>query len=198
MLWLNTCGPASSTRATASRSPWKSGVSTSTRASGSARPTSRTVSREMVRPAVRKVVAVHAGDHHVAQLHRRRHARHVGGLRRIEPHVRLPGIALRHRTEAAAARAEIAQDHERRRAAMEALVDVGQRADSQTVWRFKLPQARASAVFSDSKCVGALARPFRQTRRRRGNLNEAGGHERFSIARRSVSKPAARSFCLES
>ncbi len=54
-----------------------------------------------------------------------RHARDVGGLGRIEPHVVLARIGLRHRTEAAAARAVVAQNHERRRAAVEAFVNIG-------------------------------------------------------------------------
>ena len=84
MLWLKTCGPASSTRATASRSPQKSGVSTSTRASGSARAHLAHRLGKMVRAAIGKIVAIHAGDHDVAQLHLGGHARDVRRLVGIE------------------------------------------------------------------------------------------------------------------
>ena len=90
----------------------------------------------MVRAAIGKIVAIDAGDHHVAQLHLRRHARDVGGFGRVEAHVVLARIAFRHRAEAAAARA----------AGCPRIMNVaaprwkhswilGQRADSQTVWR---------------------------------------------------------------
>ena len=44
----------------------------------------RTVSAKWRGAAVGQVVAIHAGDHHVAQLHVGGHARHVGGLGRVE------------------------------------------------------------------------------------------------------------------
>ena len=37
---------------------------------------------EMRRAAIGKIVAIHAGDHHIAQLHLRRHARDVRRFRR--------------------------------------------------------------------------------------------------------------------
>ena len=51
---------------------------------GQARAALRAPSRKVLRAAVRQIVAIHAGDDHVAQAHRRRHARDVGRLVRIE------------------------------------------------------------------------------------------------------------------
>ena len=87
MLWLKTSGPASSTRATASRSPQKSGVSTSTRASGKAPPDLANGFGEVRGTAVFQVVAIDAGDHHVAQFHVGGHAGDIRGLGGVERHV---------------------------------------------------------------------------------------------------------------
>ena len=79
---------------------------------------------EMMRPAIFEVVTVDAGDDHVLQLHFGGHARYVGGLRRIKPHVVLRGVGFGNGAKAATAGTPVPQDHERGGAAVEALVDV--------------------------------------------------------------------------
>src|SRR6201994_315088 len=69
---------------------------------------------------VGEIVAVDGGDHGVAQSHSRDRARDARGLERIVPR-RLAGLDV---AEAAAARARVAEDHERRGAALPALADV--------------------------------------------------------------------------
>ena len=69
---------------------------------------------------VGQVVAVDARDDRVAQAHLRDRARDARGLERVVPR-RLAGL---HVAEAAAARAGVAEDHERRGAALPALADV--------------------------------------------------------------------------
>ena len=78
--------------------------------------------RKVPRAAVVQIVAIHAGDHDVAKLQSRGHSRDIRRFIRIER----TGIpALRHGTEPAAARAQIPEDHERRRTAIETLMHVG-------------------------------------------------------------------------
>ncbi len=101
---------------------------------------------EMARPAVFQIVAVHAGDHHVAQIHVRRHARHVGRLVRVEPHVLLGRIPFRHRAESAAARAVVAQNHERGGAAVEAFMDIGAARRFANRVQVQLPQPALQPV----------------------------------------------------
>ena len=75
---------------------------------------------EMLGAAVAQVIAVDAGDHHVLQAHvgdRSRHLAWLAGIGGLGPTV--GDIA-----EAAAARADVAEDHEGRGAVAEALVDV--------------------------------------------------------------------------
>src|SRR5689334_13696320 len=72
------------------------------------------------RAVVGQVVAVHAGDDRVAQAHARDRARDARGLQRVVPG-RLAGLDV---AEAAAAGARVAEDHERRRAALPALAHV--------------------------------------------------------------------------
>src|SRR3954465_1051611 len=74
----------------------------------------------MPRAAVAKVVAIDARDHDVRELHRGDGLGEMAGLVRVE-RLRPP---VRHVAERAAARAEVAHDHEGRRAAAEALADV--------------------------------------------------------------------------
>ena len=76
---------------------------------------------EMLRAAVAQVVAVHARDHHVGELHRGDGLAEVArlvGVQRLRP-------AVGHVAERAAARAQVAHDHERGGAVPEALADVG-------------------------------------------------------------------------
>src|SRR3954469_2177535 len=75
---------------------------------------------ERRRAVVRQVVAVDAGDHRVAQAHPRDRARDAGGLERVVPR-RLAGLDV---AEAAPAGAGVAEDHERRGAAVPAVADV--------------------------------------------------------------------------
>ena len=70
---------------------------------------------------VGEVVAVDAGDDRVAQAHLGDAARDAGGLERVVPR-RLAGLDV---AEAAAPRARVAEDHERRGSALPALADVG-------------------------------------------------------------------------
>ena len=76
---------------------------------------------EVACAAVAQVVAVHAGDDHVLELQRSDGAREVAGLLGI----RRQRLAVRDIAERAAARAQVAQDHESRRALAEAFADVG-------------------------------------------------------------------------
>jgi len=79
---------------------------------------------EMTRSTVVQIVAIDAGDDDVSQSHRRRHASDVGRFVRIEAHILLRRRPLRHRTESAASRAKIPQDHEGRGAPVKALVNI--------------------------------------------------------------------------
>ena len=74
--------------------------------------------------AIGEIVAIHAGDHHVAQLHLGGHARDIGRLSGIEPHVLLRGVPFGTEQNPQPRVQQIAQNHERGRAAMEALVDI--------------------------------------------------------------------------
>ena len=71
--------------------------------------------------AVLEVVAIDRGDDDVAQPHARRGSRDLAGLERVE---RVAALAREHRAVAAGARAGVAHDLERGRAAPEALADV--------------------------------------------------------------------------
>ena len=75
---------------------------------------------ERARAEVGQVVAVDRRDDRVAQPHLRDRARDAGGLERVVPR-RLAGADV---AEAAAPRARVAEDHERRGAALPALADV--------------------------------------------------------------------------
>src|SRR3954454_9551160 len=75
---------------------------------------------ERARPLVGQVVAVDAGDDRVAQPHAGDAPGDARGLERVVPR-RLTGLDV---AEAAAARARVAEDHERGRAALPALADV--------------------------------------------------------------------------
>ena len=75
---------------------------------------------EMPRAAVAQIVAVHARDDHVGELQRGDRPGEVHGLGRIERQ----RAAVTHVAERAAPRADVAHDHERRRALGKALADV--------------------------------------------------------------------------
>jgi len=78
----------------------------------------------MPRAAVGKIVAVDGCDYHVAQFPTGGRAGDVLRFGGIESEFVFDGRTLRHRTESAAARAEIAEDHEGRGAAMKAFVEI--------------------------------------------------------------------------
>src|SRR6201999_4647761 len=75
---------------------------------------------ERRRAVVGQVVAVDARDDRVTKSHPRHRAGDAGGLERVVPG-RLPGLDI---AEAAAPGAGVAEDHERRGAALPALPDV--------------------------------------------------------------------------
>src|SRR5207244_10276200 len=75
---------------------------------------------ERARAEVGEVVAVDAGDHGVAQAHPLDGLRYAQRLERVDG-LRLAGLDV---AEAAAARAGVAEDHERRGAAVPTLADV--------------------------------------------------------------------------
>ncbi len=79
---------------------------------------------EVKRAAVGEIVAIDGCDHDIAQVHARRHFGDMRGLIGIEREFALGRRGFRHGTKTAAARAKIAEDHEGRRAAMEAFMDV--------------------------------------------------------------------------
>ncbi len=117
--------------------------------------------RKVSRAAVEKIVAIHAGDHHVAQAHL---PRHPGDVRRLVRIGRAGMPALGDRTESAAARAQVAQDHEGRRAAMETFMQIG------TARRFahgvQIQPAKLGLEVMDGVEVRlGFAEPFGQTRR---------------------------------
>ena len=72
------------------------------------------------RAAVGQIVAVHRGDHHVLQAELAHGVSHAFGLLTILP----GGLAMSHRAVSAVSRADIAEDHERRRRVLPALADV--------------------------------------------------------------------------
>src|SRR5207302_8586337 len=77
------------------------------------------------RAAVAQIVAIDGCNDDVAELHSGRHARYVRRLCRVESELSFLGRAFWNRAESAAARAEVAEDHERRGAAVEAFMHVG-------------------------------------------------------------------------
>ena len=84
VLWLNTAGPAATTSATASRSPMKSGVSTSTPTPGFSRRMARMVLAKCAGAAVRQVVPVDRGEHREAQAQGRHPPGGLLGLQGVQ------------------------------------------------------------------------------------------------------------------
>ena len=122
MLWLKTSGRSARTVASASSStPRKSGVSTSTEASGSFALEGADRGRVVAGAAVGDVVAVDRGDDDVLQAHLRGRLREAERLERVGRRARLARVDV---AVAARARAGVAEDLERRRAAAPALGDV--------------------------------------------------------------------------
>ena len=119
-LWLNTSGRSAITRASGISSPRKSGVSTSTLRAGREAADRADHADEGGGAEVGQVVAVDAGDHGVAQAHALDRLGHAQRLERVVVR-RLAGL---HVAEPAPARARVAEDHERGRAALPAVADV--------------------------------------------------------------------------
>ncbi len=117
---------------------------------------------EMVGAAIRKIVAIDAGDHDVAEVHVTRHASNVGGLGGIEADVMLPGIEFADAAEAAAARAKLAENHESGGAAVKALVDIGAARFLADGMEVEFAEA-ALQVIEGLEMGFAFARPFGQT-----------------------------------
>ena len=120
-LWLNTSGRSAMTLASGISWPWKSGVEHLELAVGRLAAHLADHADERRGALVGQVVAVDGGDDGVAQAHARDRARDARGLERVVPG-RLAGLDV---AEAAAARARVAEDHERGGAALPALADVG-------------------------------------------------------------------------
>ena len=101
--------------------PWKSGISTSMRHAGTRSRVSRIVSAKIDAPPS----ARSSRSTDVIDREREPHARHgLGHARRLRG-VELGGPSMRHRAVGARPRAHVAEDHERRRAVVPALPDVG-------------------------------------------------------------------------
>ena len=81
----------------------------------------------------------------------------------IERELFLLRRALRHRAESAAARAQVAQDHERRRAAVKAFMHVRAARRFANRVQIQLPQILLQIV-NGREMRGAFAQPLRQAR----------------------------------
>ena len=117
---------------------------------------------EMVRAAVFQIVAVDAGDNHVAQVKASRHARDISRLGRVEPHVVLARVGLsapnRSRSRACSRFPRIMNVAAPR---WKHSWILGQRADSQTVCRLSWRNPALEPV-QGFEMRAALARPFGQ------------------------------------
>lgn len=79
----------------------------------------------VVRAAIGKFIAIDAGEDDVFEAHFRGHLGDVFRFLRVQAEVLLGGVALRDGAEAAAARAEVAEDHEGGGATVKAFMNVG-------------------------------------------------------------------------
>jgi hypothetical protein len=95
--------------------------------------------------SVEQIVAVDHGEHHVLKRHRRDGPRHVLGLAHVDLSA---GVAGRHGAEAAAARADVAEQHHGRGALAPALAHV-----------------RAAGLFADGVQVELAERLFERVER---------------------------------
>ena len=131
----------------------------------------------MFRTAVRKVVAIHGGNHHVAELRVGRHARYIRGLVRIQRKLAFSRRSFGYRAESAAAGAQIPENHESGRAAAPAIVHV--RASRGFAHRVQIQPPEFSLEFVNGREMrGAVAQPVGKARLR--------GHSRFG--RRKIFK----------
>jgi hypothetical protein len=111
----------------------------------------------MAGAAVVQVVAVVAGNHDVLQAHSRRHIRNLCGLGAIK----IFRLALRHGAKPAAPRADITQNHERRRAAPKAVVNV--RAARRLAHCVQMARSELDFQLVQRAVIrAALAEPLRQ------------------------------------
>jgi hypothetical protein len=79
---------------------------------------------EMRRAAVPQIVAIHARDDDVSQLHPGRHTSDVRRLEGVELHLVNTGVAFWHGTKTASPGAKIPENHEGRCAPVEAVVNI--------------------------------------------------------------------------
>ena len=121
VLWLSTSGTASMTVCSASRSPLKSGISTSISVPGERRRLSRMVWAKMPGATVVEVVAIDRGDDSVLEIHL---MDRLCGTERLED-VELGRLARRHIAERAGPGALVPEDHQGGGPHSPALVDVG-------------------------------------------------------------------------
>ena len=150
--------------------------------------------REMPRTTIRQVVPVHAGDHAILHPHGLRHTGDIARFRRVERHIHFAWIALRHRTEAATARAQVAKNHESCRAPVEAFVNIRAPRRFTHGMQVQFPQTPLQRVHG-FEVRGAFSRPRRQPPGLRFNLDQRFGTHR---AINGLSNPAAFSFALAS
>jgi hypothetical protein len=120
---------------------------------------------KMPRTSVRKIVAIDRGDHHITQFPACGGAGNIGGFAAIEREFLFVRRAFRNRAESAAARAEIAENHERRCPAMKALVHVGATRGFAHGVQIQAPDLRFERV---NRLVmrSAFPKPIRQVRPR--------------------------------
>ena len=113
-------GLASRTVSRSCQRPLKSGMSTSMAVCGFSARTARMVSAQMEAPPSSQLVARDGGDDRVLEAHEPDRLGHAARFVAIE----LGGAAGLHRAKAAAARADVAEDHDRGRLARPAFAEV--------------------------------------------------------------------------
>ncbi len=121
------------------------------------------------RAAVRKIVAVHGGEHDVAQPHQLHRTRNVRGLLRIEPTTRVAGVDG---AEPAGTSADRAHQHDGGGAGVPAFADIG---------AFRLLAHRAQPMFADDAPdgrKGGTARHGRPQPTRLAGGGRVAGHVR--------------------
>ena len=122
---------------------------------------------------VGEVVSIDAGDDNIAEAHRGGHAGDVGGLIGVESELGFFGGTFGNGTEAAAASAEVAEDHKGGLAAMEALMEI--RAAGRFTNGVKVEPAEVPLEGGDGlEMSGGLAEPFRQAAANGGATGRGG------------------------
>jgi hypothetical protein len=124
-----------------------------------------------MRSAIRKIVAIHGGNHYVAELRAGRHARYIRGLVRIQRKLALVRRAFRYRAESAATRAQIPENHESGRTPAPAFVHVW--ASGGFAHRVQIqPPEFSLELVNGWKMRGSVTQPFREARLRRRSRNQ--------------------------